>query len=169
MTFELNHVIEVFTVLGDFEAPFRIHLRRWRTSSTRSWRLSGISSRGLSACIRSASYGQKQFEFRWEFFFRIKSVREVNSSKSAIGMNGYSERFYVICTVYTSCKIRQIELNLIPSFIQSHGHCTDERLDARCTLIIGSPEPSPDVLVVENLNFKGEILLQVFDDHYQKR
>ena len=47
----------------------------------------------------------------------IKSlpIGEINSSDSAVGMNLHSSGFNVICTIGSSCKIRQIKLNLIPS------------------------------------------------------
>ena len=32
-------------------------------------------------------------------------------------------------------------------------------------LIVGRPEASPDILVIQNLHFKAEVLFEVFDDH----
>lgn len=36
-------------------------------------------------------------------------------------------------------------------------------------LVIGSPEPASDILVIKHLHFKCEVFLHIFDDHHQKR
>ena len=35
-------------------------------------------------------------------------------------------------------------------------------------LVVGGAEPSAHVLVVQHLDFEGEVLLQVLDDHHQE-
>jgi hypothetical protein len=52
---------------------------------------------------------------------------------------------------------------LIPSLIESHGHGADEGLDPRGGLIIGGPESPAHVLIVEDLHFEGEVLLELND------
>lgn len=36
-------------------------------------------------------------------------------------------------------------------------------------LIVGCPETPSDILVIQDLHLKAEVLLQVFDDHDQER
>ena len=112
---------------------------------------------------------QEKFELWWKLILGVKSIREVDSSNSAVGVDLNSESFYIVCTVSSSCEIRQVELNLVPALIQSHWHGTDEWLDSGGRLIVGGSESSSDTLVIENLNFEGEVLLQVLNDHNQER
>jgi len=79
-----------------------------------------------------------------------------------------AEGFDVVGTVSTTGEIGQIELNLIPAFIQTHGHRTDERLDAGRGLVVGRAESTADVLVIEHLHLESEILFEILDDHDQE-
>ena len=54
----------------------------------------------------------------------------------------------VVGTVGTTSEIGQVELNLIPAFIESHRHGADEGLHTRCGLIVGGAEATAHVLVV---------------------
>ena len=78
------------------------------------------------------------------------------------------QSFNVVSSVSSSCEIGQVELDLIPAFIKTHGHSADERLDTRCGLIVGSSESTAHVLVIEHLHLESEVLLQVLDDHDQE-
>jgi len=80
-----------------------------------------------------------------------------------------SERLDVVRSVRTSGEVRQIELNLIPTFVETHGHGADKGLHARGGLVVGGAETSADTLVVQNLNLKSKVLLQVLDDHNEER
>ena len=71
----------------------------------------------------------------------------------------------IIGSVRSSSKIWQVELNLIPAFIESHRHSANKRFDSGCALIVGCAESAPHILVVEHLHLKCEILLQVFYNH----
>ena len=73
---------------------------------------------------------EEEFELRRELIFSVKSVGEVNSSNSAVGMYLNSECLDVVSPVSSSCEIRQVELNLIPSFVQAHRHRADKRFDS---------------------------------------
>ena len=42
------------------------------------------------------------------------------------------EGLNVVGTVSSSGEIGQVELDLIPAFIETHGHSADEGLDTRC-------------------------------------
>ena len=74
---------------------------------------------------------QEEFEFWRQLIFGVEPVGEVDSSDSAVRMDLHPQRLYVVGTVSSSCEIRQVELNLVPPFIKSHGHCAYEGLDSR--------------------------------------
>ena len=116
-----------------------------------------------------SSNWQEKLEFWRELIFSVESVREIDSSDSAVCMNLNSKSLYIVSTIGSSREIRQVELNLIPALIKSHWHSADERLDSCGTLIIGGSESSSDALVIEYLDLEGEVLLQVLDDHDQER
>ena len=75
----------------------------------------------------------------------------------------------VVGTVSTTGEIGQVELNLIPALIKSHWHCANEWLDSGSGLIVGGSESTSNALVIEDLHFESEVLLQVLDDHHQER
>ena len=111
---------------------------------------------------------QEKFELWWELVFGIESVWEINSSNSAVSMNLNSESLYVVGTVSSSGEIRKIELNLIPSLIQSHWHCADEWLNSGGGLIVGGSESPSNTLVIQYLHLECEVFLQVLDNHDQE-
>ena len=112
---------------------------------------------------------QEELEFWGELVLGVESIGEIDSSDSAVSMNLNSEGFYVVGTVGPSGEIRQVELNLIPALIKSHGHCANEWLDSGSGLIVGGSESTSNALVIEDLHFESEVLLQVLDDHHQER
>jgi len=71
----------------------------------------------------------------------------------------YSEGLDVVCAVGPAGEVRQVELNLIPSLIESHWHRADEWLHSRGTLVVRRAESTSNVLVIEYLDFEGEVLL----------
>ena len=71
------------------------------------------------------------------------------------------EGLNIVGTVSTTGEIRQVELDLVPAFIQSHGHGADERLDTGGGLVVGGSESTSNVLVIENLDFESEVFLQL--------
>ena len=104
---------------------------------------------------------QEELELWWELILGVESIGEIDSSDSAVSMNLHSEGLYVVGTIGPSCEIGQVELDLVPAFIQSHGHGADERLDTGGGLVVGSSESASNVLVIENLNFESEVFLQL--------
>ena len=104
---------------------------------------------------------QEKLELGWELILGVESVGEVDSSNSTVGVDLNSQSLYIIGTVGSSSEIRQIELNLIPAFIESHGHGADEWLDSGGRLIVGGSESSSDTLIIENLNLKGEVFFKL--------
>lgn len=85
-------------------------------------------------------------------------------------MKGYlnSQSLNVVGTVCSACEIGQVELDLIPAIVESHGHGTDEGLDSSRALVVAGTEATSHILVVQDLHLEGEVLLQVLDDHDQK-
>ena len=79
-----------------------------------------------------------------------------------------SESLYVVGTVSSSGEIGKIELNLIPSLIQSHWHCADEWLNSGGGLIVGGSESPSNTLVIQYLHLECEVFLQVLDNHDQE-
>jgi len=110
-------------------------------------------------------HGQEKLELRRELLLCVKAIRKIYSADSAIGVDLHAERLDVVGTVRATGKVRQVELDLIPTLVQPHGHRADERLHARGGLIVGCPEASSDILVVQDLHFEREVLLQILNDH----
>jgi len=80
----------------------------------------------------------------------------------------HTQGFDVIGSVCTASEVREIKLDLIPTFVESHGHGTDEWLDTCSGLVIGGSEAATNVLVVKDLYFKGEVLLEILYDHHEE-
>jgi hypothetical protein len=71
------------------------------------------------------------------------------------------EGLNVVGTVSSAGEIGQVELDLVPALIKSHGHGADERLDTGGGLVVGGSESTAHALVIEHLHFEGEVLLQL--------
>ena len=133
---------------------------------------------------------QEELEFWWEFIFRVEPVGKVDSSDATISVNLHSEGFYIVGAICASGKIGQVELNLIPAFVQSHRHSANEWLYSRRRLVVTCSESSSYVLIIQdlrkqknpisfpinfksecstNLYFECEIFFLVLDNHYQER
>ena len=76
-------------------------------------------------------------------------------------MDLHSQRLNVVRTISSSCEVREVELDLVPSFVESHRHGTNERLYSSSRLIVRSPEASSDVFVVEDLHLESEVLFEL--------
>ena len=74
-------------------------------------------------------------------------------------MKLHAEGFDVVGTVGTTSEIRQVELDLVPALVESHGHGTDEGLYTGCALIVRCSEAASHILVIQYLYFEGEIFL----------
>ena len=77
--------------------------------------------------------------------------------------------FNVRGAVRTTTEIGQVELDLVPAFVELHGHGADEGLDAGGALEVAGTESTADILIIQNGDFKGEVLVQVLDNHHQVR
>ena len=105
--------------------------------------------------------GQKQLELWGEFLLRVETIWEINSSDSAVGMDRDSEGFNVVATIGPASEVWQVELDLIPSLIEPHGHGADEGLDPGRRLVVRSPKSSANVFVIKDLHFEGEVLFKL--------
>jgi hypothetical protein len=92
--------------------------------------------------------GTEELIVRRKFFFGIETIAEIDSSDTTVSVNLNAESFDIIGTIGTTSEIGKIELNLIPTFIETHGHCADEGLDACCGLIVGGTEATADILII---------------------
>ena len=95
-------------------------------------------------------------------------IREVDSSNTTIGMNLNSKRLHIVSSIRPTCEIWQVELDLVPSLIQTHWHCANERLHSSCGLVVWCTKPPLDALVIEYLYLKCEILFEILDNHYKE-
>ena len=76
-------------------------------------------------------------------------------------MQNLPEGFDVVGSVGSAGEVGQVELDLVPTLVETHGHGADERLDSGGALVVGGSESTSDVLVVEHLHFEGEVLLEL--------
>ena len=111
---------------------------------------------------------QEELELWWQLIFSVKSVREVDSPDSAVGVDLNPQGLYVVRTIRSPREIGQVELDLVPTFIQPHRHRANEWLHTSGRLIIGSTESSPYTLIIEYLYLECEVFLQVLDNHNQE-
>jgi len=81
----------------------------------------------------------------------------------------HSQSLNVIGPVGAAGKVTQVELDLVPAFVETHGHGTNKRLDARRRLVVRGTEAAAHVLVIQDLHLESEVLLKVLDDHDKKR
>lgn len=106
---------------------------------------------------------QEEFKFRRQFFLWIEAIWKVNSTNSAISVDGDSKSFDIIASIGSSGEVWEVELDLVPALIEPHRHGADEGLDPCGRLVIGSSEPSSHIFIVEDLHLEGEILLELGD------
>ena len=97
--------------------------------------------------------------------FNMKSVQIYEKSrcrkKAVFETNNLPEGLDVVGTVGTTSEIRQVELNLIPALVESHGHRADERLNTGRALVVRGSESPAHVLVIEHLHLESEVFLQL--------
>lgn len=104
---------------------------------------------------------QEQLELWRQLLLGVQSVGEIQTAYTAVCVDLHSESLYVVGTVSAPGEIGEVELNLVPALIQAHWHGANERLHTGGTLVVGSPEPSPHVLVIQNLDLESEVFLEL--------
>ena len=70
-----------------------------------------------------------------------------------------AQGFYVVGTVGTSREVGQVELDLVPALVQTHGHGTDEGLHTGRRLVVRGAETASNVLIIQDLYFESEVFL----------
>jgi len=80
----------------------------------------------------------------------------------------YSQGLNIVCSVSSSCEVEKIELDLVPSVVQSHRHGADERLYPCSRLVVGRSESSLDIFIVQHRHFERKVFLQILYDHDQE-
>lgn len=121
------------------------------------------------------SDGEEELEFGWELFLRVQSIWKIDSTDSAVSMDLNTKSFNIVCTIGSSSEIREVELYLIPTFIQAHRHSADKRFHSSRRLkywaivfqieteylIVWSTKATADIFVIENHHLKSEVLSQL--------
>ncbi len=108
-----------------------------------------------------ASDGEEELELGRELILGVKAIGEVDSSDSAVGVNLDAQRLDVVRAVGASREIGQVELNLVPALVKTHGHGTDEGLHTGCRLVVRCAETASNVLIIQYLHLKSEVFLQL--------
>lgn len=111
---------------------------------------------------------QVEFKLSWKLILRVQSVGEIHPPYPTVSMNLYTQRLCVIGSISPPGEVGQVELNLVPAVIEPHGHGADEGLHPRRALIITCSKPPANIFIIQNLDLKGEVFLEVFNDHHQK-
>lgn len=75
---------------------------------------------------------EEQLEFWWQLLLAVQPVGKIYPSDPAIRMNRYPQSLNVIASVRSTSEVRQVKLDLVPAFVQPHGHGTDKRLNSGC-------------------------------------
>lgn len=91
---------------------------------------------------------QEELEFWRQLLLAVQPIREVDPADTAVGVDGHSQGFNVVGAVSPTREVGQVELDLVPALIQPHRHCADEGLHSSGGLVIGGPEPAPDILII---------------------
>ena len=153
----------------------RGHSGLWRPLGISSWR-DRVQARRVTRDARRVARrgcvlldGQEKLELRRELLLGVEAVREIDAADAAVRVNLHAERLDVVGAVCTTREVAEVELDLVPSLIQAHWHRANERFDACRRLVVRGAESASDVFVVEHLHLEGEVLLEVLDDHHQKR
>ena len=129
--------------------------------------IDGVTSSNLRPSVALPLDWQIQFELCRQLLLAVQTVGEVNSPDPAVGVNLDPESLHVVCAVRSSREVRKIELNLVPSLVQSHRHRADERLHPGGGLVVARPESSPYILVIQDLHLECVVLLHVLDNHHK--
>ena len=108
---------------------------------------------------------QEELEFRRKLLLGVEPIRKVNPSNPAVCVNLHPQGLDVVRSVRPPREVGQVELDLVPPFVKSHWHCTNERFHSRCGLVVGGPKSAAHVLVIKHLHFEAKILLEILDDH----
>ena len=65
----------------------------------------------------------------------------------------YTKRLNVVSPVGAAGEVGQVELDLIPALVKSHGHGADKWLHPCRALVVTGTETPPHVFIVQHLTF----------------
>ena len=106
-----------------------------------------------------------QLELCRQLLLAVQPVRKVNSPDPTVCVDLNPQRLHVVGPIGPSGEVGQVELDLIPAFVQPHRHRADERLHSGGGLVVTCSESSPDILIIEDLHLECEIFLHVLHYH----
>jgi len=112
--------------------------------------------------------GKEELELWGKFLLGVQPVGKIDPPDPAVLVQLHPKSLNVVSPVSPTGEVTQVKLDLVPPLVEPHGHGTNERFDPRRGLVVGLPEPSPHVLIIEHLNLEGEVFLQVLDNHDQE-
>ena len=92
--------------------------------------------------------GEEDLKFSRELLLAVEAVGEVDAAEAAIRVDLYTQSLDVIRPVGAAGEVGEVELDLIPAVVETHGHGADEGLDGRAGLEGGGPEAAANVLVI---------------------
>lgn len=75
-------------------------------------------------------------------------VGDIHCPDSAASANLYAEGLNVVGSIGPPGEVRQIELNLVPAVIQSHGHGANKGFHSCRALIITCPKSPANIFVI---------------------
>jgi len=113
--------------------------------------------------------GEEQLELWREFLLGVQTIAEVHAPDAAVGVHLHSQGLDVVRSVSAPSEVGQVELDLIPAFVQSHGHRANKGFHTCGRLVVARTETPAHVLVVKHLDLEREVLLQILDDHHEER
>ena len=108
---------------------------------------------------------QVELELRRQLLLAVQPVGEINPPDATVCVDLDPEGLHVVGPVSSPREVRQVELDLIPALVQPHRHGADEGLHSGGGLVVAGSESPPDVLVIQDLDLKCEVLLHVLDNH----
>lgn len=76
--------------------------------------------------------GQEELELRGKLLLRVEAVGEIDAADAAVGVYLHAQRLDVVRAIRAAREVRQVELDLVPAFVQSHRHGTNEGFYAGC-------------------------------------
>ena len=104
-----------------------------------------------------------------QLFRFVKPIGKEDTANTTVGVDLYNKCLNVVRSVRTTREIGQVELNLVPIRVQTHGHGTNEGLHTRRRLVVGRTETTADPSIIEDLYFECKVLTKVLNDHDQER
>ena len=64
--------------------------------------------------------GQEKLELGWQLLLGVEAVGEVDAADAAVSVDLHAQRLDVVRAVRTAREVRQVELDLIPSLVETY-------------------------------------------------